>query len=136
MKRELPLLRVVAGAIIEGNTCFVAQRSASASHNALKWELPGGKVELDESPKAALRRELREELGIEVEIGDWLGRGRHRSSHRVIQLDVYVTRLAAGEIHLADHVDGCWARVENLTHLDWSEADRALLPALARILGG
>ena len=59
---------VVAAVIQRDRQVLIGQRRASDRH-ALKWEFPGGKVELHESPRDALKRELREELGIEAEIG-------------------------------------------------------------------
>ena len=59
---------VVAAVVQERGRILIAQRKSTRSHPG-KWEFPGGKVEPDETPRAALRRELREELGIEAEIG-------------------------------------------------------------------
>lgn len=56
---------VVAGILEKNHTILICRRRADQPH-PLKWEFPGGKVEAGESPEAALRRELREELGIEV----------------------------------------------------------------------
>lgn len=62
-------MTVVVAAIIErGGLVLVCRRREDGAH-PLKWEFPGGKVELGESPEDALRRELREELGIAAEIG-------------------------------------------------------------------
>ncbi|MEW6374290.1 MAG: 8-oxo-dGTP diphosphatase MutT [Thermodesulfobacteriota bacterium] len=59
---------VTAGVIIEQRKVLVTQRKENSSHGLL-WEFPGGKVEEGEEPRKALRRELKEELGIEVEVG-------------------------------------------------------------------
>jgi 8-oxo-dGTP diphosphatase len=59
---------VVAALIERAGRLLICQRRASGPH-PLKWEFPGGKVESDETPETALARELREELGIEAEIG-------------------------------------------------------------------
>lgn len=61
---------VTAAVIIEDNLLLMAQRSDG--HEAGKWEFPGGKVELGEDPRACLRRELKEELGIDAGVGQVL----------------------------------------------------------------
>jgi mutator protein MutT len=65
---ELKTLIVVAGLLIEGGNILVSQRKESSPHGGL-WEFPGGKVIEGEEPREALRRELKEELDIEVEVG-------------------------------------------------------------------
>ena len=76
------MLTVVAGVIRNGDgRVLVCQRSRDDTH-ALKWEFPGGKVESGEKPRAALVRELREELGIEASLGREMSRVRYRNAHR------------------------------------------------------
>ena len=59
---------VAAGVVIRENSIMLCQRRPEV-HNGLKWEFPGGKLEPGESPEEALRRELREELSIDVRVG-------------------------------------------------------------------
>ncbi|MFE9259031.1 (deoxy)nucleoside triphosphate pyrophosphohydrolase [Streptomyces sp. NPDC006879] len=92
---------VVGGALCRRGLVLAARRSAPPEH-AGRWELPGGKVELGETPREALVRELREELGVEVEPlervpGQWPLRPG-------LVLQVWTARLAAGEPRpLEDH---------------------------------
>ena len=53
-----PVVKVVGAAILDGDTCLVAQRGSDAVRCALEWEFPGGKVEAGETPHSALRREI------------------------------------------------------------------------------
>jgi 8-oxo-dGTP diphosphatase len=76
-KSRRPELTVVAAVIVRDSQILVCQRRRDDSH-ALQWEFPGGKVEHGEIPQDALRRELREELGIEATVGQELFRTRHR----------------------------------------------------------
>ncbi|WP_228486777.1 (deoxy)nucleoside triphosphate pyrophosphohydrolase [Paludibaculum fermentans] len=72
---------VVAGVLQQDGKLLIGQRMAKDRHG-LKWEFPGGKVEVGETPKQALRRELREELGIEAVIGPEIARYEHSAQGR------------------------------------------------------
>ena len=63
---------VVAAVFVENGSVLVARR-ASGQHLEYKWEFPGGKIEKDETPEECLRRELKEELGVNVEVEDSVG---------------------------------------------------------------
>jgi 8-oxo-dGTP diphosphatase len=99
-----------------------------------KWEFPGGKVERDESPLEALRREVAEELGLEIAVGALVGRGTALHAGRRIVLDVYEARVAAGELRLVEHEEHGWFDAREIFALDWPEADLPILPELARRL--
>lgn len=134
MSLRPPVLAVVGAAILNGDTCLVAQRGPGAAGEALKWEFPGGKVEPGETPRSALVREIREELGVEIEVGDRLGRGRAAGQELAIELEVYTARIVSGELRLAEHACCGWFRAEQIDGLDWAEADRPVLAALKRLL--
>lgn len=91
-----PLL-VVAAVIKREGRFLIAQRRESGSF-PLKWEFPGGKLELGESPKAALHRELREELGINAVIGPEIARYEcSYPNHRTVVLLFFEVREFEGE---------------------------------------
>lgn len=129
MKPALKEILVVGAAVVRDQHCLVVQRSAEMT-TPLKWEFPGGKVEPGENPRDALRREIQEELGIEVEVQDHLARGFDRQPDRQIILDVYLARPAGGEIELREHRQLAWCRTEDLDSLDWAKSD---LPAVERL---
>jgi 8-oxo-dGTP diphosphatase len=121
---------VVGAAILREGRCLVARRSAAMSA-PLCWEFPGGKVEGGELPRQALVREIREELGVEIAAGDWLGRGEQVEGDRVIVLDVYAAELRSGEPLPHEH-DACeWVVPEELRRLDWALPD---VPIVERVL--
>ncbi len=91
-------------------------------------------MEPREAPRAALEREIREELAVEIEVGSWLGRGEHAGGAGAIELEVYTARIVSGEIRLAEHCRCGWFRSEEIDALDWAAADRPILPALKRLL--
>jgi UPF0271 protein len=136
---ELPEMRVVGAAIVEGGRVFLTKRSARMSMSG-KWEFPGGKVEAGEAPDSALAREVLEELGVAIEVGERIGRGtslqaRANGGLRIV-LEVYAARRGVGEIRLTEHDEGGWFTADELATLDWPEADLPILPALAQRLAG
>ena len=116
----------VVAAVIEDTTgrVLVAQRPAH-KHLGLKWEFPGGKVEPGEPPATALARELREELGIEIEIIRALPTFTHDYGTVVIAMIPFVCRLAPGSPapHPHEHVAVRWVAPALLDSLDLAAAD-------------
>ena len=100
----------------------------------LKWEFPGGKVEPDEDPRAALHRELLEELQVSVTVGSWIARGEAEAGGRLIQLDVYAGTIEFGEVRLREHAQFGWFDVVELGALDWAAPDVPVLPSVLALL--
>jgi 8-oxo-dGTP diphosphatase len=123
---------VVAGALISGATLLVAQRQRPPELAGL-WELPGGKVAPGETEADALVRELREELGVDVVVGDRLG-GDIAIGESLI-LRAYLVTHTGGALHPHDHRALRWVDASELTALDWVPADQAWLPDLSKRLG-
>jgi 8-oxo-dGTP diphosphatase len=126
------IARVVATVIRRGGRILIARRSDGAERGG-QWEFPGGKVEAGEGEPAALRREIREEPGCEMEVGRLLARHRHRYPDLEVDLAFYACELPPG----ADPLPlGCaaleWAEGRWLPAWDFCEADRPVLAALAR----
>jgi 8-oxo-dGTP diphosphatase len=115
---------VVGAAIVVGDRCLIGRRLEQGSFGGL-WEFPGGKVEPGEHPMLALRREVREELGIEVEVGPFLARGQAQTTRRLIRLDVYLAepRDPAAPIECRDHLDLRFVRAEDMDFFPWAPAD-------------
>lgn len=130
MKRRI---HVVGAAIVRDGQVLCAQRSASMALPN-KWEFPGGKIEAGESPQAALSREIFEELGVEVDVGAFVARGHHEQSHVVITLDVYLARYLRGDWFAREHSELRWVGPDELSSLDWAEADLPAVDALLAIL--
>ena len=113
----------VTCAIIERDgLVLAAQRSADMSL-PLKWEFPGGKIDPGESPEDCLRRELVEEMGIHVSVGKNLPISTHHYPNFAVTLYPFVCSIASGEIALHEHAAINWLPPEELSTLDWAEAD-------------
>jgi len=128
---EPPL--VVVAAIIERDGRILICRRASSDSHPLKWEFPGGKVRPGEDPASALRRELWEELGVHVEIGDEIARcGWRYQGGPPLLLIFYRTRITAGEPVNRVFAEIRWELPERLPDHDFLEADREIVRQLAR----
>ena len=132
-RRALDVVQVVGAAVIDGGRVLVAQRSGGP-YGGL-WEFPGGKVEPGESDLSALVRECREELGVEITPGDFLGEvlldGRVAGgAPGASTLRVWSARLAGGQPVAREHAALRWVGAGDLDGLDWIAADRPLLPAV------
>lgn len=125
-------LRVVAGALVDVHgRVLIAQRPEGRAF-AGRWEFPGGKQHAHETPRDALHRELREELGIEVSRARPLIRVRHRyaSEARPVRIDCWLVERWRGEIEALDGQQLRWCEREELPAADILEADRAIVTAL------
>ncbi|MGM0392388.1 MAG: (deoxy)nucleoside triphosphate pyrophosphohydrolase [Bacteroidota bacterium] len=114
----------VTCAIIEKDGLVLCAQRSEKMHLPLKWEFPGGKIEKNERPEACLKREIREELGIEIDILQQLPTFKHSYSENFsIELFPFRCKSLTQEIHLAEHKQIKWLGVEELKDLDWAEAD-------------
>jgi 8-oxo-dGTP diphosphatase len=125
-------VRVVAALIPQpgdGSRYLVQQRLPGGSR-ALLWEFPGGKVEAGETEQAALARECREELDVELEVGQRLWQGRHTYPDLTVELVLYAARLVAGEPKPLGAHALRFLTFSEMTALPFCEADIPLLNEL------
>lgn len=127
--KNIRKIRVVAAAIVVDGRLLIAQRSEKMS-SAFLWEVPGGKVEDGESDHAALVRELREELNIEVEVKDFVGMSCVVVGSKEIEMYVYRCIIQKGEPQALEHRQLSWADESTLLSVLWAPADIPLIPQL------
>src|SRR3954471_23707028 len=120
---------VVGVALVHGGRVLAARRSYPAA-TAGRWELPGGKVDVGETPERAAEREIAEELGCHVEVTGWLEPGVEIRPGLVLR--VATARLVDGEPipRAGEHDAVLWLRADELDRVDWLEADRPFTDVL------
>ncbi len=103
-----------------------------ASHKSMpgKWEFPGGKIHLNEDPKIALERELKEELGIETKTGKYCCANEHNYGDIKIKLTSYFTKFISGDFSLSDHDKIAWVSIKDLLSYDLTDADIPIIEKL------
>lgn len=126
----MKIIRVVAGAIINNGVLLAALRGPGMSQAGL-WELPGGKVEPEETDRDALARELSEELGITVRVGEFLAESEHPYPGKIVRLVAYACHIESGTPAVTEHAALRWVSAEQLDTLTWAPADRPLLAAVS-----
>ena len=123
--------QVVAAVIVRDGKVFCVQRGEHIlDYIYLKWEFPGGKVEVGESREEALVREIREELSVDIEVSEFLMTVEHTYPDFHLTMHVFKCVLVQGEITLNEHVALKWLSVDELDQLDWAAADVPVVKSL------
>jgi len=125
----------VACAIIEQDGEVLATQRSQSMSLPRKWEFPGGKIKDGESASACLKRELSEELGIEISVGPPLAPTTHRYRSFTVTLYPFRCRVVAGDIMLHEHAALVWLLPAELHTLDWAGADLPVIDEYRRSAG-
>lgn len=119
---EAPL--EVVGAIFTHDSRVLAFRRAAYKSAGGKWEFPGGKVNQGESHEVALEREVREELGIDVQVRELIHSGKTIVGDVTIRLSCYLVLGSPEQIVLGDdHIEMQWIELSRYSELDWAQPD-------------
>lgn len=113
----------VVGAVIESDGTILCTQRGPQGQLAGLWEFPGGKVEPDETPAEALAREISEELGCDIAVGDQIMTTRHEYDFAVVTLTTYWCGLIGGTPMLTEHAAMTWLHPVDLRSLAWAPAD-------------
>jgi 8-oxo-dGTP diphosphatase len=119
---ERRTLEVVGAVIVRDGEILCARRGPGGETGGL-WEFPGGKVEPGETPQQALRREIAEELGCTITVGDHLTTTTHEYAEVTIVLATYRCALVDGTPVPTEHTELTWLPPSELACLAWAPAD-------------
>lgn len=122
---------VVAAIIRRDGTYFATQRGYGEFEGM--WEFPGGKIEPCESPEVALKREIQEELGIDITIVNFLCTTEYDYPSFHLTMHCYLCEIKSGEIELREHKSAQWLTAETLDSVVWLPADKEVIENLLQI---
>lgn len=127
---------VVVGAMIEqAGKYLITQRSPTASL-PLKWEFPGGRKEEEETDREALARELRERLGVDVEVGQQVMHVAHSYPDYDIDFRVFRCRMRGGAVNRTRVHDFRWVAPHELDQYEFPAADQKTFEQLIELQDG
>jgi len=134
LKKRKKVPHVVVGAAVLTNRkgeVLVAQRKQDAMLGGL-WEFPGGKQEPGETLEECIARELKEELGVHIAVGDFLMTVQHAYSHFSLTMHVHHAKISAGRPRAIDCADYRWMKIQNLGEVPYSKADLHVVAKLQK----
>ena len=122
------VIEVVAAIIYKDEAYFATQRGYGEFEGM--WEFPGGKIEPDESREVALKREIQEELGLDIIIENLLCTTEYDYPSFHLTMHCYLCNIASGEIELREHKSARWLTAETLDSVEWLPADQKVIEKL------
>lgn len=125
-------IEVVAAIIIRDGKVFASQRGYGEWKDW--WEFPGGKIELGETPEGALKREIREELATEIEVGNLLTAVEYDYPEFHLTMHCYLCAIVGGHLSLIEHEDACWLSEDELDSVKWLPADVEVVNLLRQFI--
>lgn len=120
------MVEVVGALICKGDTFMICRRPENKGC-ALLWEFPGGKLEAGETPRQALVRECREELGIEIQAGAFFYDDTYQYPDVEVHLSIYFAQIQYGEPHLYEHADMKYIYADEIDSYAFCPADQSIL---------
>lgn len=121
-------IEVVAAIINDGENVFSTQRGYGEFKGG--WEFPGGKIEAGESQENALKREIKEELDIDIEVKKYIGTVNHDYENFHLIMHCYMCTADKNKIKLIEHEAARWLNKSTFMEVDWLPADIKILDAV------
>ena len=121
-------IHVAAAVIVDGIRIFSTQRGYGDWKDY--WEFPGGKIEPGETPEAALRREIREELDTEIVVGEKLTTIEYDYPEFHLTMDCFLAYVTGGSLVLKEHEAAKWLKKDELDSVKWLPADQTMIELL------
>ena len=123
-------IEVVAAIVQDGEKIFATQRGYGEFKDG--WEFPGGKIEPGESKETALARELKEELDMEVEIGELFETVEYDYPSFHLTMHCFKCKLSGSHVTLLEHEAAKWLKAKELDSVKWLPADEEIINELKR----
>jgi len=128
-RRKVPVHRIAVGVVSDGERVLITRRAESGMLGGL-WEFPGGKIQPTERARAACEREIREEVGLRVEVVARIARVRHAYTHLVVDIDVFHCHYRGGDVVLEGATDYRWITLDQTGDYAFPKANHKFLPAV------
>ena len=125
----MELTHVVAAIIIKDDKFFIAKR-AKGKHLEGMYEFPGGKLLKNETHEDGLKREIKEELDIEIEIKDKVGEENFKDDIINVKIHYYICFHKSGILTLNEHQDSAWVTKEQFKNYEFAEGDKDIISLL------
>jgi 8-oxo-dGTP diphosphatase len=124
-------VHVTAAVIIKENKILCVQRNENKyDYISKKWEFPGGKVEENEQLEETIKREIQEELNLNIDVKSFLIQVNHQYPDFKLKMDTFICEITSGIIKLNEHIDFKWLSTNELSDLDWAAADIPIVEKL------
>lgn len=129
---DMKTIKVVAAIIVEDGKVFATQRGYGEWKDW--WEFPGGKVEMGEDPRHAVKREISEELATGIEVDALLTTIEYDYPLFHLSMQCFLCHVVSGHLSLLEHESAQWLSLESLHTVRWLPADSEVLPLLVSAL--
>lgn len=123
---------VAAAIIVDDGKIFATQRGYGKFKDG--WEFPGGKIEQDETPQQAVKREIREELDTEIEVGELFDTVEYDYPDFHLTMYCFFCTIISGDLVLKEHEAAKWLTRETLDSVNWLPADIELIEKLKKYM--
>ena len=133
-RRAVPRQKIAVGVVSDGDRVLITRRAEKGMLGGL-WEFPGGKVRRGEKPADACRREIHEETGLRVEVGERIARVAHLYTHLAVEIEVFICTYHGGSVVLDGPTDHRWITMEETGAYAFPKANHKFLPSVREALG-